>query len=235
MSSHARGVFAFGSHAEGVFAVGAYASGVVAVGQIATGFIAVGQLARGFIAIGQGAIGVIAIGQGAMGITKATGMVAMGGQAMGMLKISLWRKKPEPPKTPDCVSLGEIQSGSVTQGWVAATYRERDGEVTLEVEGEALPMADLKPFFDKLPSIADNSAVCVELTRELRFVSENEGSLRDVPEQQVLLKAKDLWVAPDDREQVFITALRVVGTLTVAALVCGVALWPAMQAVIALL
>lgn len=77
-----------------MIAIGQFATGVVAIGQIATGVIAIGQVARGVFAIGMVAFGLFSVGMASLGIGWAGGMLAIGGRAVGMLRLPLAPFKP---------------------------------------------------------------------------------------------------------------------------------------------
>lgn len=89
--------FDVGIEAHGVIAIGQFATGIIAIGQVAVGIVAVGQLSRGVFVVGQLAAGVATLGQVTIGIVRAVGMIAVGGRAGGLMKVSVAPRPGDPP------------------------------------------------------------------------------------------------------------------------------------------
>lgn len=123
--------------ARGIIAVGHMATGVIAFGQFATGVIAVGQLARGVVAVGQLALGVVTVGQLGGGLVRTWSMLAVGGRASGLLKLSVIPRPAERVETPT-VSAMAVARGGLSGGWLRLTARPGHGGFTWTEDGVPL-------------------------------------------------------------------------------------------------
>jgi hypothetical protein len=179
----------------GVFAVGQEACGIFALGQLATGVIAVGQVARGVVAVGQGAVGVVAIGQGALGILYAGGMFAIGGRGFGLvLKVlpKVWLERYERPVLPPLTSLGSLESGERTLGWVLA--RLEGG--ALVVDGEPAPLEPSEELKQQLREAVagEHTHACVTVEAEERMRPDEGGYREAAPRERALVgKRMQSW------------------------------------------
>lgn len=214
----ARGVIAFGNVAQGVVAIGNVAHGVVSFGlSLSVGTVAIGINAVGGVAIGVNAVGVVSFaavngaglacwaGVNGVGTFLSAGVNASPSVVAGVLLVAAalvasfavpGQRRPRLARS--IVSLADLESGRVDDGWVRAVVGVDGDQVAVDAGGRRA-LLDAGPPQRGDAAGRSGQSMLVHITAGTRPVLPAEAGYREAPGTERALSCVEMEAPPPSR------------------------------------